>query len=150
MDKLVVKGGRPLSGTVEISGAKNSVLPLMTAALMVNGETTLKRVPNLKDTRTMIRLLDIVGAGVSFDAGEMRIDGSTVNNLEAPYDLVKTMRASFYVLAHCWRGLAKLKCLYQEDVPGARDRLIFTLKGLKNLAPKLRLKGVTYWPRQIV
>ncbi|SVC85365.1 uncharacterized protein METZ01_LOCUS338219, partial [marine metagenome] len=50
MDRLVVKGGRPLSGTVEISGAKNAVLPLMTAALMVNGETTLKRVPNLKDT----------------------------------------------------------------------------------------------------
>ena len=98
MDRFVVKGGRPLSGTVEISGAKNAVLPLMTAALMVNGETTLKRVPNLKDTRTMIRLLNIIGAGVSFDAGEMRIDGSTVNNLEAPYDLVKTMRASFYVL----------------------------------------------------
>ena len=75
MDRFVVKGGRPLSGTVEISGAKNAVLPLMTAALLVNGETTLKRVPNLKDTRTMIRLLEIVGAGVSLDAGELKIDG---------------------------------------------------------------------------
>jgi len=150
MDKLVVKGGRPLSGTVEISGAKNAVLPLMTAALMVNGETTLKRVPNLKDTRTMIRLLDIVGAGVSFDAGEMRIDGSTVNNLEAPYDLVKTMRASFYVLGPLLARFGKVKVSLPGGCRGARDRLIFTSKGLKNLVQKLRLKGVTYWPRQIV
>jgi len=150
MDKLVVKGGRPLSGTVEISGAKNAVLPLMTAALMVNGETTLKRVPNLKDTRTMIRLLDIVGAGVSFDAGEMRIDGSTVNNLEAPYDLVKTMRASFYVLGPLLARFGKVKVSLPGGCPGARDRLIFISKGLKNLVQKLRLKGVTYWPRQIV
>ena len=65
MDKLIIHGQKPLSGSVKISGAKNAVLPLMTAALIVNGETTLKRDPNLKDTRTMIRLLDIVGAGVS-------------------------------------------------------------------------------------
>ena len=141
MDRLVVKGGRPLSGTVEISGAKNAVLPLMTAALMVNGETTLKRVPNLKDTRTMIRLLDIVGAGVSFDAGEMRIDGSTVNNLEAPYDLVKTMRASFYVLGPLLARFGKVKVSLPGGCAWGPRPVDYHLKGLEKLGAKITLEG---------
>ena len=141
MDRFVVKGGRPLSGTVEISGAKNAVLPLMTAALMVNGETTLKRVPNLKDTRTMIRLLDIIGAGVSFDAGEMRIDGSTVNNLEAPYDLVKTMRASFYVLGPLLARFGKVKVSLPGGCAWGPRPVDFHLKGLEKLGAIITLEG---------
>jgi len=64
VDKLVIYGQRPLSGTVEISGAKNAVLPMMTAALLANGVTTIHKVPDLRDTRTMVRLLEIIGAGV--------------------------------------------------------------------------------------
>ena len=140
MDRLVVKGDRPLSGSVEISGAKNAVLPLMTAALMVNGETTLKRVPNLKDTRTMIRLLDIVGAGVSFDAGELKIDGSTVNNLEAPYDLVKTMRASFYVLGPLLARFGKVKVSLPGGCAWGPRPVDFHLKGLEKLGAKITLE----------
>ena len=141
MDRLVVKGGRPLSGTVEISGAKNAVLPLMTAALMVNGETTLKRVPNLKDTRTMIRLLEIIGAGVSLESGEMKIDGSTVNNLEAPYDLVKTMRASFYVLGPLLARFGKVKVSLPGGCAWGPRPVDFHLKGLEKLGAKITLEG---------
>ena len=140
MDRLVVKGDRPLSGSVEISGAKNAVLPLMTAALMVNGETTLKRVPNLKDTRTMIRLLEIVGAGVSFDAGELIIDGSTVNNLEAPYDLVKTMRASFYVLGPLLARFGKVKVSLPGGCAWGPRPVDFHLKGLEKLGAEITLE----------
>ena len=98
MDKIVIHGQKPLSGSVEISGAKNAVLPLMAASLLSEGVTTLHKVPNLKDTRTMMRLLEITGAGIEFKDGTLIIDGSTVNNPVAPYELVKTMRASFYVL----------------------------------------------------
>ena len=66
MDKLVINGGNPLSGSVTISGAKNAVLPLMAASLLVDGKTKLNRVPNLRDTSTMIRLLSIVGAETEF------------------------------------------------------------------------------------
>ena len=141
MDRLVVKGGRPLSGTVEISGAKNAVLPLMTAALMVNGETTLKRVPNLKDTRTMIRLLEIIGAGVSLESGEMKIDGSTVNNLEAPDDLVKTMRASFYVLGPLLARFGKVKVSLPGGCAWGPRPVDFHLKGLEKLGAKITLEG---------
>lgn len=98
MDKIVIHGQKPLSGSVEISGAKNAVLPLMAASLLSEGITTLHKVPNLKDTRTMMRLLEMTGAGVEFNHGTLTIDGSTVDTPVAPYELVKTMRASFYVL----------------------------------------------------
>lgn len=98
MDKIVIHGQKPLSGSVEISGAKNAVLPLMAASLLSNGVTTIHKVPNLKDTRTMIRLLEMTGADVAFENGTLTIDGSNVDTPVAPYELVKTMRASFYVL----------------------------------------------------
>lgn len=81
-----------------MSGAKNAVLPLMAAALLVDGKTIIHRVPDLRDTRTMVRLLEILGAKTEFKNHTLEIDCSTVNRIEAPYELVKTMRASFYVL----------------------------------------------------
>ena len=109
MDKLIINGNKPLKGTVEISGAKNAVLPMMTAALLTEGITTIHKVPDLRDTRTMIRLLEMIGAGVSFENGSLEIDGSSVNKLEAPYELVKTMRASFYVLGPLLGRFGKVK-----------------------------------------
>ena len=98
MDKIIIEGQQRISGSVDISGAKNAVLPIMTAALIADGETKISKVPNLKDTRTMIQLLEIIGAKCSFSDNILIIDTKSVNNPEAPYDLVKTMRASFYVL----------------------------------------------------
>ena len=98
MDKLVIHGGHPLNGSVRISGAKNAVLPIMTATIITPGSYKIKRVPDLRDTRTMINLLEIIGAEVNFEDGTLHIDTTKCDNPEAPYDLVKTMRASFYVL----------------------------------------------------
>ena len=98
MDKLVIHGGHPLNGSVRISGAKNAVLPIMTATIITPGSYKIKRVPDLRDTRTMISLLEIIGAEVNFEDGTLHIDTTKCNNPEAPYHLVKTMRASFYVL----------------------------------------------------
>ena len=80
MDKLLIEGKNPLSGNVKISGAKNAVLPIMTAALMSDGKSTITRVPDLRDTRTMIQLLEIVGARCDFGNGSLVIDGTTVDN----------------------------------------------------------------------
>ena len=98
MDKLVIHGGHPLNGSVKVSGAKNAVLPIMTATIITPGSYKIKRVPDLRDTRTMISLLEIIGAEVNFEGGTLHIDTTKCDNPEAPYDLVKTMRASFYVL----------------------------------------------------
>ena len=98
MDSFVIKGPTTLSGEVDISGSKNAALPIMTACLARPGIYTLNNVPDLRDTRTMVKLLEIIGCVVSKNANKLIIDSRNCNNPEAPYDLVKTMRASFYVL----------------------------------------------------
>ena len=98
MDKLVIHGGRPLEGEVRISGSKNATLPLLAATLLAPGAYRFTNVPALRDVRTMSHLLRILGAQVEAADHELRIDTTHARYNEAPYELVKTMRASFYVL----------------------------------------------------
>lgn len=98
MDKLVIEGGFPLYGTVGISGAKNAALPLLAATLLAPGVHTLHNVPDLRDTRTMLKLLEILGARWERAGHTVRINSDHLTGVEAPYDLVKTMRASVLVL----------------------------------------------------
>lgn len=100
MDKLRIQGGVPLSGSVTISGAKNAALPILTAALLASKPVTLTNLPMLNDVRTMMRLLEGLGVKVSSNAGaaQATLDSSGVDNQRAPYDLVRTMRASILVL----------------------------------------------------
>jgi len=141
MDKFVVNGGNQISGTVDISGAKNAVLPLMTAALLVDGKTTINRVPDLRDTRTMIRLLEIIGANVAFKNNSLSIDASDVNNLEAPYDLVKTMRASFYVLGPLLARFGEVRVSLPGGCAWGPRPVDFHLKGLEQLGAKISLES---------
>ena len=141
MDKLIIHGQNPLSGSVKISGAKNAVLPIMTAALMADGKSRIERVPDLRDTRTMIKLLEIVGAKCSFDNGFLTIDGSTVNNPEAPYDLVKTMRASFYVLGPLLARFGSVKVSLPGGCAWGPRPVDFHLKGLEKLGAKITLNS---------
>ena len=98
MDALIIRGGKKLTGRVEVSGAKNAALPLMAATLLSPGVHTLRNVPLLADTRTMAKVLEGLGARVEFRGHACKIDTSGVSSVEAPYDLVRTMRASIYVL----------------------------------------------------
>jgi UDP-N-acetylglucosamine 1-carboxyvinyltransferase len=98
VDKLLVRGGKPLAGTVRISGSKNAALPVMAATLLTPGVHRLRNVPRLRDTQTFARVLELLGAKVAFDGNLLTIDTAGVNSVEAPYELVKTMRASIYVL----------------------------------------------------
>ena len=99
MDKLSITGGRQLEGTVTISGAKNAALPILAGTLLATEPVTISNVPHLKDVTTMLALLQIMGVQVTVDdrAG-VEIDASNVDSPQAPYDLVKTMRASILVL----------------------------------------------------
>jgi len=141
MDKIIIQGQNPLSGSVKISGAKNAVLPIMTAALMAEGESVITRVPNLRDTRTMIKLMEIVGARCSFKDNDLLIDASTVNNPEAPYDLVKTMRASFYVLGPLLARFGTVKVSLPGGCAWGPRPVDFHLKGLEKLGAKVTLKS---------
>jgi UDP-N-acetylglucosamine 1-carboxyvinyltransferase len=98
MDAFRVRGGRRLAGTVEVGGAKNAVLPMMAAALLIPGKTIIRRVPHLRDVATMLELLESLGARGGYLDHSFEIDASRLLGYEAPWEIVRKMRASVYVL----------------------------------------------------
>ncbi|MBS0320496.1 MAG: UDP-N-acetylglucosamine 1-carboxyvinyltransferase [Proteobacteria bacterium] len=98
MDKLVVEGGARLAGAIDISGAKNAALPLMCAALLAREPLTLSRLPHLSDVRTMNKLLAQMGVGIAEEGDRITLDASRIDWPLAPYEMVKTMRASILAL----------------------------------------------------
>lgn len=100
MEKIYVSGGTPLSGTVRISGSKNSSLAIMAGALLGEGPSILRNVPNIGDIHTMVEMLQAIGIEAEYNtSGTLTIDATELRAREAPYELVKRMRASFSVLA---------------------------------------------------
>ena len=141
MDKIFIIGNKPLSGEVQISGAKNAVLPIMAAALMVKGNCKITRVPRLKDTFTMIQLMEIIGAKCDFTDNTLLVNGDNIDNPEAPYELVKTMRASFYVLGPLISRFGYVKVSLPGGCAWGPRPVDFHLKALEKLGAKITLKG---------
>ncbi len=140
MEKMLIKGGARLVGEVPISGAKNSALPLMAASLLVDGSITLRNIPNLVDIRTISRLLRQMGVKVEGEKGTFRLNAEKLESFEAPYNLVKTMRASVLVLGPLvakWRR-ARVS-LPGGCAIGARP-INLHLKGLELLGARVELK----------
>ncbi|NTW54816.1 MAG: UDP-N-acetylglucosamine 1-carboxyvinyltransferase [Chlorobaculum sp.] len=99
MDKLVILGGKRISGAIAASGSKNSALPVIAATLLTpDGSFAIDRIPDLKDVRTFIQLLDYLGAETLFENNLLKVSTGNLKSIEAPYELVKKMRASIYVL----------------------------------------------------
>ena len=98
MDKFIIQGGVPLEGEIAVSGAKNSALPVLAACLLTSDRVTLNRIPPVRDIATMEKLLKHIGARVTHEKGCVAIEASEIAHAEAPYELVKTMRASSLVL----------------------------------------------------
>ncbi len=98
MDKIIIRGGERLIGEVAVSGSKNASLPIFAASLLTEGENIFHNVPNLRDILTITKVLKNLGVKVDGADGRYRVDATEISNDEAPYDLVKTMRASILVL----------------------------------------------------
>src|SRR4051794_40315866 len=98
MDKLLIQGGNRLSGEITISGAKNAALPILCAGLLTSDQLQLSNVPNLHDVSTILKLLRQMGLKATQDGHFVTLQGDAITNLEAPYEMVKTMRASILVL----------------------------------------------------
>ena len=98
MDKFIIEGGKRLEGRVRISGSKNAALPVLVSSLLADGWSTYRNIPDLADIRTIKRLLANHGAQMEGQGETLRINGGNISNCEAPYDLVRTMRASVLVL----------------------------------------------------
>jgi UDP-N-acetylglucosamine 1-carboxyvinyltransferase len=140
MDRIVIIGGKPLHGSVRISGAKNATLPIMTACLLASGTTVLRNVPNLRDIKNMSGLLEVLGAKTSLQDHNLTINTENLSSCEAPYNLVKTMRASIYVLGPLLARFGKAKVSLPGGCAWGPRPVDLHLKGIKALGANIDLE----------
>jgi UDP-N-acetylglucosamine 1-carboxyvinyltransferase len=140
MDKIIVEGGRPLKGEVNISGAKNAALPILVSSLLTDGLCTFSNVPNLKDIESIKQLLSHLGAKIETDGDVVKIDASNILNHEAPYDLVRKMRASILVLGPLVARLKKARVSLPGGCAIGARPINLHLKGLACLGASIELK----------
>ena len=140
MDKLIINGGRKLQGDVSVSGSKNAALPIFVATILSPGKFEISNVPFLRDINTTIKVLESLGARIEGNGNVVKIDTTGLNNVEATYELVKTMRASVLVLGPLLarHGRARVS-LPGGCAIGARP-IDQHLKGLKALGAEIRLE----------
>jgi UDP-N-acetylglucosamine 1-carboxyvinyltransferase len=139
MDKFVIEGGRMLNGTVRASGAKNAALPAMAACLLAEGKSTLTNVPNVMDVRTMRRLLLRLGAKVEFSNGTMEIEVPRKLKCEAEYEIVKQMRASYYVLGPLLARFGKARVSLPGGCAIGARPIDLHLKGMEALGARIEI-----------
>jgi UDP-N-acetylglucosamine 1-carboxyvinyltransferase len=140
MDRIRLRGGRPLKGTIPIGGAKNAALPLMAAALLTDGTLKLTNAPALDDTRTMARLLEQHGLSVSHNLETRTMElGGTATNLVAPYDLVRRMRASVLVLGPLVARYGDAKVSLPGGCAIGTRPVDLHLKGLEQMGARIEL-----------
>lgn len=141
MDKLVIHGGKKLKGIVEISGAKNAALPIMAASLLTNGNTEIKRVPYLKDILTMGKILSHLGAIFNYKDNSVFISTKKINNFDAPYDLVRTMRASILILGPLLARFGRAKVSLPGGCAIGARPVNLHLTGLEKMGADIKLES---------
>jgi UDP-N-acetylglucosamine 1-carboxyvinyltransferase len=139
MDKIIIEGGKSLHGEVRISGAKNAALPLIAATLLAPGWHVIHNVPDLRDTRTMLALLESFGVVWKREGRTLKINSDKLVNFEASYDLVKTMRASVLVLGPLLARLGQARVSLPGGCAIGARPIDFHLQGLQKMGARLEL-----------
>lgn len=141
MDKLLIQGGNRLQGDITISGAKNAALPILCAGLLTAGDVELSNVPHLHDVSTILKLLGETGLKVTQDNDKVTLNGSAITKLEAPYELVKTMRASILVLGPLLARFGEAKVSLPGGCAIGSRPVDQHIKGLQALGADITVEG---------
>ncbi len=142
MDKLIITGGKPLKGEIKISGAKNAALPILAATLLAQAPVTLGNVPALKDVTTIMQLLGSMGVKLTVhDPMQIEVDPQQVNNYSAPYELVKTMRASILVLGPLLARYGKAEVSLPGGCAIGSRPVDIHIKGMKALGAEVEVEN---------
>ncbi len=140
MEKIIVEGGHRLQGTVTISGAKNAALPILVSALLAEGWSVYQNVPDLRDIRTIKSLLTDLGVQVNTQGSTVKVNAGTLRSHEAPYDLVKTMRASVLVLGPLLARLGRARVSLPGGCAIGARPINLHLKGLEQMGAHISLE----------
>ncbi|MEG0042960.1 MAG: UDP-N-acetylglucosamine 1-carboxyvinyltransferase, partial [Massilia sp.] len=141
MDKLQIVGGKRLQGDIAISGAKNAALPILCAGLLTAGDLHLSNVPRLHDVRTMLKLLETTGLKIDLDDEHVTMNGSAIDNLVAPYELVKTMRASILVLGPLLARFGEAKVSLPGGCAIGSRPVDQHIQGLRAMGAEITIEG---------
>lgn len=141
MDKFIIQGQKKLSGSVEISGAKNSSLALIPAAILAQGVSTLSNTPSLNDVFTMLKLISQMGVEYEFNGTELKLNTSSIKSFEAPYEHVKKMRASVYVLGPLLARYGSAKVSLPGGCAWGPRPINLHLMALEKLGAKISLEN---------
>jgi UDP-N-acetylglucosamine 1-carboxyvinyltransferase len=141
MDKLQIVGGKRLDGEIAVSGAKNAALPILCAGLLTAGDLELSNVPHLHDVKTMLKLLGQTGLKVAQDGERVTLNGAAIDTLEAPYELVKTMRASILVLGPLLARFGQAKVSLPGGCAIGSRPVDQHIKGLQALGAEITIEG---------
>ena len=141
MDKLQIVGGKRLAGEISVSGAKNAALPILCAGLLTAGDLQLSNVPRLHDVRTMLKLLEKTGLKVVQDDEKVTLNGGAIDTLEAPYELVKTMRASILVLGPLLARFGEAKVSLPGGCAIGSRPVDQHIKGLRAMGAEITIEG---------
>ncbi|WP_053980400.1 UDP-N-acetylglucosamine 1-carboxyvinyltransferase [Marinagarivorans algicola] len=142
MDKLLISGCGPLDGDIRISGSKNAALPILAAAILAETPVNLSNLPHLKDVTTMLALLRSMGVGITIAENMLvEIDISSMNEFEAPYDLVRTMRASILVLGPMLARFGKADVSFPGGCAIGSRPVDIHLKGLESMGAHIEVDG---------
>ena len=140
MDKIIIRGGERLIGEVEVSGSKNAALPIFVSSLLSEGDNFFHNVPDLRDVQTIIKVLNNLGVKVSKEERAYRLNATEVSNSEAPYDLVKTMRASILVLGPLVARMKKATVSLPGGCAIGARPINLHLAGLEAMGAKIELQ----------
>lgn len=142
MDKLVIRGGRALHGELRISGAKNAALPILAATLLSSEPVTIRNLPHLHDITTMIELLGCMGVELTVDEKlSIEVNANTIREFSAPYELVKTMRASILVLGPMVARFGRAHVSFPGGCAIGSRPVDIHLKGLEAMGAKITVEG---------
>ena len=142
MDKLLIRGGRRLDGELRISGAKNAALPILAATLLADEPVTVGNLPHLHDITTMIELLGCMGVGLTIDETmSIEVDASSTNSFAAPYELVKTMRASILVLGPLLARFGQARVSFPGGCAIGSRPVDLHLRGLEAMGARIEVDG---------
>lgn len=139
MDSFLIRGPCRLEGNVRISGAKNAMLPLMAATILTGGRCVLENVPDLRDTKTMMKVLGVLGIPAGLEDGVLSVDATEVTSFEAPYDLVRTMRASIYVLGPLLARFGRARVSMPGGCAWGPRPIDLHLKGMMALGAEMKI-----------
>jgi len=141
MDKLQIVGGKRLNGEISVSGAKNAALPILCAGLLTAGDVELTNVPRLHDVKTILKLLAQTGLSVNQDDENVTLNGANITSLEAPYELVKTMRASILVLGPLLARFGEAKVSLPGGCAIGSRPVDQHIKGLRAMGAEITIEG---------